>query len=234
VHVIISHLGLGDAILQAGLAVVLAKRYGRIAFPCYHQYLPSVRSFFVNHPEIVVYPVEHHNAWGSPPDWAYDKAIAEAGLAPALDERIRLGVYHGTGIHWDFSQDFYDHAGVDYAHRWESCPIAAASEQVEQLDWKEPDAENIFLHDDPARGFTITRLVRYLAYAPNLREADQSILRYATLIRTAKTVAVIDSSFLHLSDCFTLYGDAQLHCYARWVRPRDFRYQSQNQWRYLF
>ncbi len=232
---LITHVGLGDAIVQAGLAVVLAKRYGKLAFPCYSLYLASVRSFFVNEPDIHVYPVEHQRAfdWGSPPAWAYVKAMADAGIETTPEEHIPLGVFRGA-LSTDFTKDFYAGANVPYDHRWQSCPIPEASKHVPQLAWTTPYADNVFLHDDPARGFRITRLNHGLTYRPESSESDTSILQYATLLQTAKTVAVIDSAFLWLADCFTLYGKSELHCYSRWPRPRNFRYETLNEWEYLF
>ncbi len=234
-HCLISHLGLGDAIIQAGMAVVLSKRYGKIAFPCYPLYLASVRSFFVNEPDVHVYPVEHRKGfdWGSPPAWAYDKAIADAGIETTPEEHIPLGVFRGA-LSTDFTKDFYAGSGVQYDHRWQSCPIPTASLNVPQLSWTTPYADNVFLHDDPARNFRITRLNHGLTYRPESSESDTSILQYATLLQTAKAVAVIDSCMFHLAECFPLFGRAEMHAYARWPRPRDFRYETRNKWDYLF
>ncbi len=235
VHVLITHLGLGDAILQSGLCIVLAKRYGQIAFPCYPLYLESVRSFFVNHPEIAIYPVEHQRGfdWGSPPVWEYKKAIHAAGIETTPEEHIPLGVFRGA-LSTDFTKDFYAGAGVLYDHRWQSCPIPSASMSVPQLEWTDPYGDNVFMHDDPARNFRITRRNGNMTYRPESSESDTSILQYATLLQTAKTVAVIDSAFFHLSECFPLFGRAELHAYSRWPRPRDFRYETRNHWEYLF
>lgn len=232
---LITHVGLGDNIVQTGLAVALAEHYGAIGFPCYQQYETSVKSFFIDEPRVKVYtlPYRRQDEWGSPPDDVFDARIRQCKMDPA--QAIRAGLYAGQGFGWDFTQSFYDHAGIPYDRRWSKCPIDAAVSRVEQLPAVFPASRKIFLHDDPTRGFIIRwRVNRNLAFVPNFSDPKQSILRYVGLIRAAHEIHVIDSAFFHLINSLPAVG-AQLflHQYCRWPRPRSFRYQSKLNWNYV-
>jgi len=235
---LITHLGLGDGILQTGAAVLLAERYGEIAFPCYERYSVSTRSFFADHPSISVYTLPHEEGfdWGSPPEWVWARRIKEEGMDGAAP--LRSGVYAGIGIDQDFSQSFYKHLNVPYEARWERCPLGEAWKRVDQLRlaaW--PGGEHgrkIFLHDDPARGYVIYKLInRQEAFQPEFTDWNQSILRYVSLILEADEIHVIDSAFFHLVNTFAPRAKLYLHQYPRWPRPIGFRYLSRLNWKYV-
>ena len=184
---IVTHLGLGDALVQAPLAVALSEREGEIAFPAYETYRASVESFFVNHPLIRIYPLPAYEPgwqWGGAPEAVFKAAIARAGMNGASP--IRLGIY-GDRLGKDFTRTFYEQAGVAYAIRFEKCPIKEAAKKVPQVTPLFPNERKIFLHDDAPRGFPITRLVPNgeEAFRPKPEEKHLSILRYAEAIREA-------------------------------------------------
>ena len=232
---IMTHLGLGDGILQAGAFVVASERYGKIAVPCYEQYYESTRSFFAAHPLISIYTLQHKFGfdWGSPPEWHWKARIKEAGMDGVAP--LRCGVYAG-GIDEDFSASFYRHLAIPYAARWERCPLPEAWKEVEQLTlsrWP-GDGKKVFLHDDPIRGFVIRRGVnRTEAFHPSISDINQSILRYIDLIHEADEIHVIDSVFFHLVNSFRPRAKLFLHQYPRWPRRINFRYQSQLDWHYV-
>jgi hypothetical protein len=234
--VIITHLGLGDGIIQSGLAVALLERYESVAFPAYAEYVPSLRSIFAYHPRIEVYPVPRlkFEDYGSPREWTYEKAISAAGLGEF--EKLKLGVYSGRGIGWDFSKSFYEHAGVPYSMRWKASPIAKAWQNIEQI---EPElgtngALKVFLHDDLSRGFRIQHhILRGIQPFKPERDHDQSILRYAKYLIEADQIHCIDSAFFWLADSLPTQGQLFLHRYPRWQRPRDFRYETYRHWNYI-
>jgi hypothetical protein len=233
---LITHLGLGDGILQTGAAVVLAERSGEIAFPCYERYSVSTRSFFADHPLISTYTLPHEEtfAWGSPPEGVYARRIEECGMEAATP--LRSGIYAGIGIDEDFSRSFYKHLNVPYEARWERCPLIEAWKRVEQLTlprWP-GGGRKIFLHDDPARGYVIRKLInRQEAFQPEFYDWNQSILRYIGLILEADEIHVIDSAFFHLVNTFTPRAKLFLHQYSRWPRSIGFRYPSRLNWRYV-
>jgi hypothetical protein len=233
-HAIVTHLGLGDCIVQAGLAITLLEQYDTLAFPCYPRYANSLRSIFVNEPRISIYTVPKlpNEPHGGPADATYEAAIRTAGLD--LNRQIRLGLYAGRGLPVDFSKAFYEHAGVDYCQRWEACPIRDAWQKVPQLQINTGVAKRIFLHDDGRRGFLIhrARVGAGYIYAPP-PNIDESILKYASYIMAADEIHVIDSCFLWLADSLPVKGRLYLHKYARWPRPHSFRYELYHDWIYI-
>lgn len=229
------HLGLGDLCIQAGLFVELHLREGPLAIPCYEHYLGSARSFFVNYPGIEVYTIPHQQGWdwGSPPDYAFDQRQRECGYNKSKE--IRLGVYKGEGIFEDFAQCFYHQAGIDYNARWDSDPIPAVIRRIEQAQW--PSGEKrTFLHDDASRNYRIVKN-NPGGFRPQEFDSNTSILRYASMISTARRICVIDSAFFHLVESLHASLDPEcqleLHQYARWPRRREFRYRSRLNWNYI-
>jgi hypothetical protein len=232
---LITHIGLGDNIVQTGLACALAEHHGAIAFPAYQQYETSVRSFFVNEPRVTVYTLPHRLGWdwGSPPDEIYNHWINEYGMDPS--DAIRAGVYAGRGLDTDFTHSFYSHAGIPYDCRWSKCPLPEAAAKVEQLPIEFPSNRKIFMHDDPSRNFFIRKMInRGEAFAPDPGNVTRSILSYVGLILAASEIHVIDSAFFHLINSLP-HVRAQLfmHQYARWPRPLSFRYPSRLAWNYV-
>jgi hypothetical protein len=235
-HAIVTHLGVGDGIIQSGLVIALLERYEELAFPAYPQHVKTFSSIFDDQPRISVYPVPQVKGedWGSPRDATYTGAIEAAGLNPQL--QIRLGIYAGHGIGLDFSKSFYEHARVDFEAKWRLCPIPKVWAKVPQTDppFMLNGDRRIFLHDDHARGFTIQR--RYIpkgfVLSPT-KDIDHSILRYARYIISADEVHCIDSSFLWLADSLPTTGRLFLHRYARWQRPRGFVYETFRYWNYI-
>src|SRR6266446_6058576 len=234
---LVTHLGAGDGILQTGLAVGLLERYEEIAFPCYPQYEATFRSIFVNHPRVSVYTVPRIQGedWGSPRDSTYNDAIASVGMAGR--PQIRAGVYAGRGIGWDFSKSFYEHVDLPYEYRWSKCPIQNAAKVYDLWDvvnW-EGKRRNIFLHDDSSRGFNIFKIIDRSenVFSPSRDWINGSMLRYAKLINTADEIHCIDSAFFHLVDSLDPIGRLYLHRYARWPRPREFRYENRFNWIYI-
>lgn len=210
------NLGLGDAIALSGAAVVLAERHGGLIFPCLKKYEVSVRSFFVNHPEIEVRELESARAlWQSD----HDCIIALEEQIPA---RCEIDHYR-----W-----LYQKLGVDYEERWERCPIAKARSHVAQ--WI-PGQTFLygFLHEDQSRGFAISEsnTPDFPIYVPIF--TDRSILTYCMAIENAAEVHVIDSAFFHLTEQLSRRGKLFLHLYARPYYPIWNDYQTRHKWTIL-
>jgi hypothetical protein len=241
-HPILTHLGVGDGIVQSGLAVALLDRYERLGFPAYPENVATFTSVFkASTDRIKVYPVPRllAESYGSPRYEIYEAALRTAGLPADPDAQIRLGVYAGRGVSVDFSRDFYVQADIPYEARWSRCPIEAAWPAVEQFPlpsaFPPPGRRRFFVHDDPSRNFRIDRArldpAAFLVQAQS--GPNTSILRYAAYLIEADEIHVIDSAFLWLVDALPVKGRLFLHRYARWERPREFRYEMRHAWHYL-
>jgi hypothetical protein len=208
IKTVVAPLTLGDQIWLSGAMVELATQHGELRVPSYPHYLESVRSFYVNHPEITVYEVPFlpGSSRGSPPLEAYS-----AGSDPIIcgDHGPKVESIDVSTPEWHYRQ-----LGVDFKHRWDSCPLQAAWRKVDGLILKTPE---VFLHDDPSRGYVITR-------GPNLVSRDilrpsstakGSILKYAYALAQARFVYVIDSAFLHLCESIDTFGELFLHFYVK-------------------
>jgi hypothetical protein len=204
------HVACGDTLVTAGLIVELHKIHGPIAVPTYPKYEVFVRSLFHNFPDISVYTVSEPYPWGAPSNEVYDAAMERAGLDKSKE--IRLGNYY-QGVQIKGTEGTYLQAEVPYQKRWESCPIKEAVKHVPQLDWNTPS--RVFYHDDPARGYMITRLVdKETAYFPRW---NNNILQYVHILQTAEQIHVIDSAFWCLVNQLDLDVSTKLffHRYAR-------------------
>lgn len=227
---LIAHCGLGDSIILSGAAVVLAKRYGGLRFPCYPEYLESVQSFFVNHPEIEVYTVKPEGGpWGVPPLQSFD----------IVGDPILCGFYkEGTREDMSFLEAFYQQLDVDLNERWNSCPISEAASRL-----KIPDIANFswhfcLVHQDKERGFVIdqTRMPRdMIQFCPNSARghAEKSILRDAVIVKNVERIDVIDSCYFHLAESLEVKGKLFLHRYARWFPGRWMDYPTKYKWEIL-
>ena len=201
------HLGLGDAIVCAAIIAKLASENEVVEIPCWKHNEVSVKSFFVNYPNVVIEPfktVEDYNHW-------------------ALDADLKLGHYDNSPQlpNEDFVQWFYRQAGVDIAEKDKWCPILEASK-----DFDSPKHTHIFVHDDIERNFKIDMMRvngnSFGATSPVFVKW-QSILINANWLIDAKEIHCIDSCFLHLVECLPTTGKLFYHKYARPDSP-DYKY----------
>jgi hypothetical protein len=200
------HLGLGDAIICSALAVRLSEEHGGLRVPCWEKNLESVKSIFVNHPEIEVYVVESNSDWEQYKD---------------NPDYICLGHHSKEGMHgaFFFNAWFYRQCGYFFEDTVKNyCPLNEAIKKVGQHPV--PAQEFLFVHDDKDRGFNITgaRFVDNYVLRPNFENI--SILRYANWIKEAKEIHCIDSAFIHLADRIVTQKDDQYKLfYHKYVRP---------------
>lgn len=200
------HLGLGDAIVCAAIIAKLASENEVVEIPCWKHNEVSVKSFFVNYPNVVIEPfktVEDYNHW-------------------ALDADLKLGHYGNLPQlpNEDFVQWFYRQAGMDIEEKEKWCPILEASKKCFEFELCGTGWD--LIHDDELRGFKINDKN---IHSPTRFGNDKSkpILTFATDIGNAETIHCIDSSFLHLVECLPTTGKLFYHKYARPDSP-DYKY----------
>lgn len=194
------HLGLGDSVICAGMAVELAKEHGGLKIPAKTENMRSVQSFFHHHPEI---------------------EVVQAGFTPS--DAINIGHYSGKPPEKGerFDQWLYRTSGVPFEKRWDSCPIAKAADQYHRKDMDMFEAADVvFIHDDKDRDFSIDwdRInfpEQFIPVTPRPTPDGASILWFYDFLLMAKQIHVIDSCFLHLVESLPVQADLFLHRYAR-------------------
>jgi hypothetical protein len=186
------HLGLGDTIVCAPIIAKLAESHKEIIVPCWRHNLASVESFFVDLPNVIVKVITNHSE--------------------LFDYEYRLGCYGDSQKKEgeSFVDWFYRQAGMSQEERLKYCPLLKASRHAYQYEVFEE--EYIFIHDDKKRGYNISLNDKGCVKPTQI---SKSILGYAHLIKTAKEIHCIDSSFLHLSEALPTSGKLFYHKYAR-------------------
>lgn len=191
------HLGLGDAIIMAPYIAILST-HEEVVIPAYEHNLESVKSFFVNHPNVKIIPNDTDVEW--------DISLGSYG-----DLKQNKGE---NFIDW-----FYRGLGKSREHYLPHCPLLEASKKVEQPS---VPSDYIFVHDDVSRGFEITKIDTDLDIIKSVK--DGSILRYANLIKNAKDIHVIDSAFFHLCEVLPTTGKLFYHQYARPYSTDNYKF----------
>jgi len=172
---------------------------------------------------VLVAGVKHAGAhYGVPPEYC---------LKPVAEKVLRSGFYSGEGQRSDisFPEAFYRQLFVDYGERWKACPIEKAAESVPQASTE----IEVFVHDDPARGYHI---VKGITAKPVYRPAENggSILAFVDILRRAKEIHCIDSSFYHLVESLEgITAKLYYHRYARLYIPGWFDYPKRYPWQTL-
>lgn len=185
-----THYGLGDMIVMAPYIAMMSEM-SEITIPCYDRNLDSVKSFFINHPDVKIVSNETEIDWDIKLGW-YNEAIQ-----PEKGESF---------IDW-----FYRQLELKRSEVLKFCPLLEASKRIGQ--YITPYEDFVFVHDDASRFFEITRLETSLPIIRPFKEG--SILRYANLLLKAKEIHVIDSAFLHLCEALPTTGKLVYHRYAR-------------------
>lgn len=199
---IVHNLGLGDHIICAPIVARLASQHfdERIALPCFEHNLESVRSFYVNFPNIHIVPIKQESE------------------LDALPERL-LSIGHYSKIGQkpgeDFISWFYRQADFPLEERDYWCPIRRFAEFIKPAYIHTCDPKSTsFIHQDVSRGYAIDeKLIRnYNRFYPG---REGTILSYAPHLLNFREIHCIDSSFLHLADALPTTGKLFFHRYAR-------------------
>lgn len=214
-------LGLGDAVAFSGALVWSLERYGPTIYPCQVEYFDSVKSFYVNHPQIRVVTLEECM-----------KELAE--LEP--DDEIPFGVRtviaieHTRPLHSkrEMYEDIYRALNVPYSARWDHCPIKEASKSVVQRII--PEVPYAFLHFKKDNPLDRARIGEGLEIAAPTHFEGESVLAYADAIERATEVHVINSVFWWLTEHLEPRGKLHAHWYARDFLPIWQEYRHRKNW----
>lgn len=191
------HLGLGDAIILCGMIRTLAQGVDRLVFPSKRANLPSIRWMVGDVPNVEVLEVAGD-----------DDAVARSKVFDG--EKIYLGIFNdGFREGERYDEAFYRHAGVDYANKQSAFKIPERNLPITS------PLVDIFLADDPARGYRIDRSkVRCgKILTPHFTE---TIFDWKPWILKAREIHCIDSAFLCWIDLMPETGQPlHWHKYAR-------------------
>lgn len=209
------HLGLGDAIACAAIVAKLAKTEDRVVIPCWSHNKVSVKSLFVDYPNVVV------------------RSDSDRGTFEGECKTMALGHYNKDMPQLqgkDFVEWFYRQAGMDISEKEKYCPVKKAAEKEGQFNTVHIYGDKI-LHEDKERGFIINLPgMGRMRNVYEITKTDKSILRYSEILSNYKEVHCIDSSFLHLAEALNVSGKKFYHKYAR---PESTDYNYLKNWNVL-
>ena len=202
----------------------LARRHGGLRIPSLPQNLKTIRQCLALHPEIEAFEIIDDDHMLR--DYRGRKYTIRAHWT-RFDEVLKDGP-----ISWDCWA--YRELGVDFEHRWSSCPIEAVAATLSQIVFPGP---YYLLHEDPERGFpigyppwhpviTTRRTARYAKFTP---------LAWVDAIRRASELHFIDSSMWHLAESLALPKDQPryIHRYVRQWHPVWHNIKLRHHWRYI-
>ena len=201
------HLGLGDAIICAGLVSRLAKDQ-TIIVPCYEHNYVSVKSFF-NGLNVLIETVKS------------DRDVIE--LVNKYDA-IRLGYFRNQNMNTDFVTQFYNDAEIDYEERYDSCPLLEASHDVGQV---EGSKKTLVCNSSSGGVYKINGISKEYMIPYSVG----SILAWRQAITNADEIHCIDSAMLHLVE--QLAGPKTKLFYHKYARPNSPNFNFKNNWNVL-
>jgi hypothetical protein len=222
-----SHQGLGDHILCAGIYREYAKKYNLCVVPVTQKNYKTVCEMLkdVSNIKILRYQSEIWNL----------KMLANRNYLKRFSfDFLNLGTY-GSSFFDDplkkIDANFYDQANLPLETRWTSFYFDRNLVQEEKLfNLLECNkGDYIFVHEDPSRGFLLQpdllppgiRIVR-----PNLKLIGRySFFDYLKVIENASQIHCIESSFAALIESFQISVPKFAHRYARPEAALDPRYE---------
>jgi hypothetical protein len=213
------HMGLGDHIVCNALVRHLAKD-DTIIVPVKKHYETSVKFMFSDDPNIIVKPF--------PKDKKVDKFCrkkAKEGIEVIWNGNLGPSKEAWEKSNSNFDRRFYEQANLDFNLRWDGFKLPENN-----YDWMDlfhlrfPDIEPtdyIFLHQTSST--VIKRVNRNLikhdiVFEPDVGFTD-NIFDYVGILKNAKEVHCIDSSFLFLADSLNLACKMHYHVYAKEYNP---------------
>ncbi len=195
------HLGLGDHLICNGLVREIINETENYYVLCKPHYANAVSFMYRDLKNIKV--IEGYD------DYIYRNNLTNQTIF------INLNNYEKYD---SFEKCFYGNFNLDFNKKYTSFYVQRDEDKENMLYEKfNINEDYIFLHDDASRSFNINlekipsniRIIK-----PTIGLTD-NIFDYIKLIKNAKEVHCIDSSFLHLSDILELNKNLYYHVYAR-------------------
>lgn len=214
-------MGIGDAAVFSGGVVARAQEMQGLMYPCKPIFLASVRSFFVNYPEIEVRDL---NAVRE--EW--NKGDSTGMIGPGTE--FVLGKHSQTprSMAMDMYDFIYQSLGLNYDDRWDKCPLPAAALQVTQRVL--PGSDYIFVHDKPTHPLDKSRIDWRGPIVTADHRIHESILAWADILKYAKEIHVINSVMFWLAEHLPTTGKLFAHWYARPFLPIWQNYKVRKDW----
>lgn len=211
---LMTHIGLGDAIIQNGLIRELALQHDKILLTCYSHNVPSITAMFSDLPNLTLCPIIDENSIRD-----FEKLFQNKEGYKIL----RLGVYSGEAhvAPETFDQTFYRQAGVEFSKRWDAFKAPVIEPCVWPYEYK-LESQYALICDSPDRDFNIDlkRLQdKSLIYLNLFR--GESLLGFQDLMKNATELHCINSAPAILADSITTNGKLFMHRYARPYTPYD-------------
>lgn len=192
---IMPHLGLGDAIICAGIVSWYSGRFS-VTYPCYERNLDSVNELFSGLDVKVVSVSDDNHAK------AYERS---SNLV------LRLGFNGDEFQPCVFDQSFYCQAGIPFENRWSFFDKFT-------VPYSELKKDTLFIHDDPSRDMCISS--NFYPRGKHIirpeRLAATTIFYWLNAIQTCEEIHCISSCFALLADSVPLKAKRKvIHAYAR-------------------
>jgi hypothetical protein len=209
------HQGLGDHLLCVAIYREYSRKYRRVFITVrrdYYQELSSLLSDLHNI-TLILLPNNHLLRF---------TRLTQRAARFLKIQVVGLGGYGENFLESDmrFDHNFYHQAQLHFEYRWTSF------------------SPYIFLHEDPARGFTINQKllpVGLKIIEPSANQRIFNLIDYRKVIEGASEVHVIESSFAAYIESLSTTMPLFAHRYARPETFKDYRYEFtyKKPWRIL-
>jgi hypothetical protein len=229
------HQGLGDHLLCVAIYREYSRKYRRVFITVrrdYYQELSSLLSDLHNI-TLILLPNNHLLRF---------TRLTQRAARFLKIQVVGLGGYGENFLESDmrFDHNFYHQAQLHFEYRWTSFSAPKNDEKEERLFHflNCADAPYIFLHEDPARGFTINQKllpVGLKIIEPSANQRIFNLIDYRKVIEGASEVHVIESSFAAYIESLSTTMPLFAHRYARPETFKDYRYEFtyKKPWRIL-
>ena len=222
---IAAHPGLGDHTLCNGIYRKIAEMYEKVWIGVSKSNIKSVKLMLqdLKNVELITFGP------------SFIHVTAQRIFAAKIRENkgiefLGLG-YYGDNFMKDcrYDESFYRQAGIDFDERWNNFYFPRSIERQNQVFSELVGSENtdyLFVHEDVKRNMYIDR--KYFGknlriVRPTLDVRKFSIFDYESVLKQAREIHCIESSFAVLVESLEISGEKFAHRYARDEAKNDWR-----------